>query len=155
MTTQEFTLRIVIVAVIGILALILLYHSVIRRVMSQMKYNTRLPLVEVFGAIDLIVANECEQYSQYFANTTDMDFTAMTNSQFINVYNDLCSRILHAFSPGFLEMANMYLTTEEVNNYTARIVYNWMANKIQTIPDTAQDMSDEDADELENESFWV
>lgn len=153
MTIQEFVIEAVIAAIVVCISANVIYNTVIIRIMRSMKYNTKMSIVEVFGAIDLITTNECTLYERYFANTTDISFVAMTNSQFINVYNDLSSRVLHAFSPGFLEMANVYLTTDEINTYAAQLIYNFLADKIQTVPDTGQDMTDEDVED--GESFLV
>lgn len=153
MTTQEFFIRCVIVAITSIVTLVALYNLVVKKLMASMKYNERIPLVELYASINLVINNECDLYERYFANTTDIDFTAMTNSQFMNVYQDLCSRVLHAFSPGFMGLVNVYLNDDEFNTYTARIVYNWLADKVQTIPETAQDMDDEDV--AEDGSFYV
>ena len=152
MTNQTFIFRCVIVAATVIACLLITYNFIIKPFMTRMKYNQRIPIVEVFGTIDIIVSNECTLYERYLTNTTDMSFIAMTNSQFINVYNDIGSRVLHALSPGFLELANVYLTTDEINTYTARMVYNWLADKIQTVPDSAQDMDDEDTDDQDTVS---
>lgn len=149
----ELLMKCIIISCSIILTSIILYNVVIQRILEKLKYNSKLSIVEVFGAIDIIVTNESSLYERYLANTTDMNFTAMTNSQFINVYNDLCSRVLHAFSPGFIELANVFLTTDELNTYAAQMVYNFLAEKIQTIPDTAQDMDDEDAED--GEPFFV
>lgn len=144
-----------VVVLITVLSTAFIIHQfIIKDIMRRMKYSTKMSIVEVFGSIDIIITNETALYEKYLANTTDMNFTAMTNSQFINVYNDLASRVLHAFSPGFIEMANVYLTTDELNTYAAQMVYNFLADKIQTIPETAQDMDDEDV-ETEDGNLWV
>lgn len=100
--------------------------------LKKLTIENRIDLVELFGAIDLIIATEAALYEQYLRINSDIDITKITNEEFINIYNDLSMRCLRAVSPQFWESAELYMDREAIQTYITEKVLQYLTDKIGT-----------------------
>lgn len=100
-----------------------------RKLYPRVKY--RIKLRELYDTVDLIIATEIATYEKYLGNSTQNDLDSpLTNSQFINIYDDLCKRILTGLSPTFYEMVSVYMTEDAMNTYITQRIYNYLADRV-------------------------
>ena len=100
--------------------------------LKKLTMENRIDLVELFGAIDLIIATEAALYEQYLRINSDIDITKITNEEFINIYNDLSMRCLRAVSSQFWESAELYMDREAIQTYITEKVLQYLTDKIGT-----------------------
>lgn len=92
--------------------------------------ENRMSLEEILNSTDLVLATEVVMYERYLEDTGNVMLTNITNSEFVNIYNDLSRKILASFDDKFYQMASLYFTKEEFQSYLVNRVYDYLSNKI-------------------------
>lgn len=92
--------------------------------------ENRMSLEEILNSTDLVLATEVVMYERYLEDTGNAMLTNITNSEFVNIYNDLSRKILASFDDKFYQMASLYFTKEEFQSYLVNRVYDYLSNKI-------------------------
>lgn len=109
---------------------VLIYFMIEKLYLKKLTMENRIDLVDLFGAIELIVATEAALYEQYLKTNSDIDITKITNDEFLNIYNDLSMRCLKAVSPQFWESAELYMNREALQTYITEKVLQYLTDKI-------------------------
>lgn len=102
-------------------------HPNIRELVVQ---KNRMSLADIFETAEFIVTIECNLYEKYFDANTTAGMQSLSNSEFLNIYNDLAMKCLKAFSPSFWAAAEVYITREELQTYVTQRVFNYLHSKI-------------------------
>ena len=97
--------------------------------------KNRVELTEIFTTAEAIIGIECALYEKYFETNTTADLQSLSNSEFLNIYNDLSMRCLKSFSENFWRSAEVYITREELQTYVTQRVFNYLHDKIRVVGD--------------------
>lgn len=127
-----FIILITIVVLTGAVIIVLAVNERIKKKHRQktLAMENRVPLEELFIALEFIIKTESDLYEQYLANNSGTDFTTITNQEFNNIYQELSMRCLKAISTQFWESAEVYVTRETIQTYVTQRVFNFLADKI-------------------------
>lgn len=103
---------------------------------------------ELMKTLELVMANEIASYERLLDYSTDgVDLDGfITNSQFVNIYNDLSKQIIYGLSDDFYYLMSTYWTEGEVQSYISQRVYLYLINKAVPVEDEEQEEAESPAD---------
>lgn len=127
----------------GICALSLIWKNPLQEYADKkLILENKLNIGEVFITIDFIIKTECDLYEQYFENNTTADMITLTNSEFTNIYNSISMQCLKAVSPTLWELAEVYMTRDEVQTYITQKVMQFLLDKSTVTEDEEENSND-------------
>lgn len=106
------------------------YHHYLRK---ERRYTVnlqhRIDIVELFASLDFIIKVETDIYEQILETNSTINWVGLTNTEFINIYNELAMRCLKAISSISWEMFDIYIKRETVQTYVTQKVMQYLMVK--------------------------
>ena len=124
---------------IGGLIYLLLHYVVLPFILNLHIQTNRIELTEIYATAESVISIECTLYEKYFETNTTADIQSLSNSEFLNIYNDLSMRCLKSFSENFWRAAEVYVTREELQTYITQRVFNYLHSKIRVSDDVEEE----------------
>ena len=121
---------IAICAPLGALLFLLLHYLILPFIREMHMQKNRMELTEIYATAESVISIECALYEKYFETNTTSDLQSLSNSEFLNIDNDLSMRCLKAFSENFWHAAEVYVTREELQTYITQRTFNYLHSKI-------------------------
>lgn len=115
---------------LGVLLFLLLHYLTLPFIREMHMQKNRMELTEIYATAESVISIECALYEKYFETNTTSDLQSLSNSEFLNIYNDLSMRCLKAFSENFWRAAEVYVTREELQTYITQRTFNYLHSKI-------------------------
>lgn len=126
LTTLLICLAIVIPVTI---AIIIIYHFFLRSVIEKsLVYRYRDPLTDLMATLQVIIQTEERLYDEYIFNYSETG--SMTNAQYENAYQELCTRILNGISEDMWKQFEFYMKRETIATFITESVQIYLKNKI-------------------------
>lgn len=114
----------------GISSLILIF--VIFPFILKYQVRSKLTLEQIYGNLKVLIVTQVREYERFLENSTDEDYgTTMTNSQFVNYYNDMCKHVIKSVPPLFYEAASPYLTEDAIHEFITENIFSYLAEKVE------------------------
>lgn len=135
----------IIVALVTCGTLGFIAHRVIKAIRHASKLKNTPPFEDLMKNLELVLANEIASYERMLDYSTDgVDLDGfISNSQFINIYNDLSRRVIYSLSDDFYYLMSTYLTEDEVQSYIAQRIYLYLATK--AVPNDEDETEEDEA----------
>lgn len=114
----------------GISAILLRY--LIFPFLIKYQVRSKVTIDQIYGTLKVVIVTQVREYERFLENSTDEDYgTPMTNSQFVNYYNDMCKHVIKSIPPLFYEAAAPYLTEDAINEFITENIFSYLAEKIE------------------------
>jgi hypothetical protein len=94
--------------------------------------RSRTTIDQIYGTLKVLIITQVREYERFLENSTDEDYgTSMTNSQFVNYYNDMCKHVIKSIPPLFYEAASPFLTEDAINEFVTENIFSYLAEKVE------------------------
>lgn len=92
--------------------------------------KNKIEISDIFIILEFIVKVETDLYETFLETNSNTNLSTLTNSEFLNIYNDLSKSCLKAISPTMWEIASVYVNKTTVQTYVTQRVMSYLTSKI-------------------------